>query len=103
MIVEIVSFNLPAGTGRAEALALYRQTAGKWVVNPDLIQKFYMYDQERGVGGGVYFWRSREAIALWHGDDYRAMVRELYGAEPRIEIFEVAMHVEPGAAKISEY
>src|SRR5262249_49847822 len=82
MITEIVTFPLPPGCDREGALKLYRQTAENWARNPDLVRKYYFFDPERGLGGGVYIWRSRDAAGRWHGDDYRNMVRGLYGSAP---------------------
>ncbi len=102
MIAEIVTFDLPPGTDRAATLALYRQSAAKWIANPDLIEKFYFFEAGSCVGGGVYFWRSREAANRWHGEDYRGMVRSLYGSEPRIQILDALMHVDPVAGTCTE-
>ncbi len=102
MIVEIVKFELPAGTTRADALALYRKSAPQWLANRDLAQKYYFFDPVRCVGGGVYIWRSREAAERWHGEDYRRMVGSLYGAEPQIEILDALIHVDPSAGALAE-
>jgi hypothetical protein len=102
MIAEIVDFDLPPGTDRGAALALYRQSAMKWVANPDLIEKFYFFEKSGCVGGGVYFWRSHEAANRWHGEDYRGMVRSLYGSEPRIRILDALMHVDAVAGTCTE-
>jgi hypothetical protein len=102
MIAEIVFLDLPPGTGRAAALALYRQSAAKWIANPDLIEKFYFFEAASCVGGGVYFWHSREAADRWHGEEYRRAVRALYGSEPRIQILDALMHVDPVAGTCTE-
>jgi len=103
MITEVVFFDLPRGTDRADALALYRQSAAKWLANPDLVEKFYFFDVARCLGGGVYIWRSREAISRWHGEDYRAMIRSLYGSEPRIQILDALIHVDPVEGRLIEF
>jgi len=103
MITEIVFFDLPRGTDRAAAMALYRQSAEKWLANPDLVEKFYFFDAARCTGGGVYVWRSREAAARWHGEDYRVMVRSLYGSEPRIQILDTLIRVDPVGGELTEF
>jgi hypothetical protein len=102
MVTAIVFFDLPPGTDRAAALALYRRSAHQWLANPDLIEKYYFIDEERGLGGGIYVSHSREGAARWHGDDYRQMVRSVYGAEPRIEILDALMHVDPATGTLAE-
>ncbi|GHB17720.1 hypothetical protein GCM10007094_01650 [Pseudovibrio japonicus] len=101
MIVEIVKFELPPKTNREAALNLYQQSTGKWLSNPDLIQKYYFFDEERALGGGVYYWQSREAMERWHGTDYSMMVRKLYGSEPQIEVFDALLHLDPSTTSVS--
>lgn len=102
MIAEIVFFDLPRGATRADALALYRTTATQWAANPDLVEKYYFFDEERGQGGGVYIWRTREAAARWHGEDYQRRVRSLYGAPPRMQRLDALIHVDPVAGVVTE-
>ena len=99
MIVEIVRFDLPPGMTREGALALYEQSAPGWLDNPDLVEKYYLFDAQRCEGGGVYIWRSRAAIERWHGADYRRMVAARYGAPPRIGTFEALLHLDPTGAR----
>lgn len=82
MIVEIVTIPLAEGMKRHDIIELYRTTAGKWAENPDLIRKYYRFDEARCLGGGVYIWPSREAAARWHGEDYKEMVHRIYGSYP---------------------
>jgi hypothetical protein len=101
MIIEIVRFDLPPGTDRTKALGLYRGSAAAWVTNKDLIQKYYFYNEADHQGGGVYIWTSREAAQNWHGEEYRAMVRRIYGSIPSIEILDALLHVDPTTGKVS--
>ncbi|WP_426434824.1 hypothetical protein [Bradyrhizobium genosp. P] len=95
MIVEIVRFDLPAGTTRDDAMALYDQSAPGWLDNPNLVEKYYFFDAQRCEGGGIYIWRSQAAIDRWHGADYREMIASRYGSAPRIETFEALLHLDP--------
>jgi len=102
MITEIIFFDLPAGTARNDAVALYRKTAGKWAANPDLIEKYYFFDGTRNLGGGVYVWPDREAAQRWHGEEYELMVEQVYGARPRIQILDALIHIDPKCGRIEE-
>lgn len=102
MIVEIIHFDLPKGTDRTGALALYRQTAEKWRINPDLIEKYYVFDTRSGRGSGVHIRPSREAAARWHGPDDRRMVASLYGSQPHIKIHDALIHVAPQDGRVIE-
>lgn len=99
MIAEIVMFDLPRGIDRAAVLELYRQSAAAWLGNSELIEKFYFFDEAEGLGGGIYFWPSREAAARWHGNDYRSMIRSRNGSEPRIHVLEALMRVDVISAR----
>jgi hypothetical protein len=95
MLVAIVRFDLPPGTTRDAARALYDRSAPGWLGNPDLVEKYYLFDAERCEGGGIYIWRSRAAMERWHGADYRRMVTSRYGSPPRVETFEALLHLDP--------
>ena len=95
-VLEWVEFDLPPGTTTAEALALYRGTATGWAANPDLVAKTYTFDEATSTGGGLYVWRSREAAARWHGDEYRTMIRERYGSEARIRMADAVLGIAAG-------
>jgi hypothetical protein len=94
MVTEIVTFGLPPEATRESVLAAFEQTAPTWAENPDLIRKYYVFDGERRLAGGVYLWRERSDAARWHGTQFRARVRELYGAEPEFQIFETPIVVD---------
>jgi len=102
MITEIVFIDLPPGTTRAEALSIYRTTAKQWVSNHELIEKYYFFDEETHMGGGVYVWPNREAAQRGHGDDYVAMVEAKYGSRPRFQILDALIHIDPAGGKITE-
>ena len=95
-LLEWIEFDLPPGTTRAEALALYRGTATVWAANPDLVGKTYTFNEATSTGGGLYIWRSREAAARWHGEDYRRVIRSRYGSEPRIRMTDAVLEVTDG-------
>jgi hypothetical protein len=103
MIAEIVFFDLPTGIKRADALVLYRQSASGWLSNPDLVEKYYFFDEERHLGGGIYIWRTRQAALRWHGKDYVRRVQSLYGTPPRMQILDALVHVDPVGGRTREF
>ena len=100
MITVLVSFNVPPGTTRLRALDMYRQSANKWAKNVDLIEKYYYFDEENLLGGGIYIWKDIEAAHRWHGPDYMAMVESVYGNPPLVQILDTLIHIEPGTKRI---
>jgi len=94
MIVELVTFKLPATTTREEVFEKFARTADTWRQNPDLVRKYYLFDAVNGVAGGVYLWRARADAEKWHGADFRSRVRDIYGAEPESRFFETPIVVD---------
>ncbi|SCX61716.1 YdhR family protein [Variovorax sp. EL159] len=102
MITETIYFDLPAGISRDELLAKYRQTASAWSTNEDLVYKFYFFDETRNVGGGVYVWKTLEAAKHWHGAEYQARVKEVYGSEVQITHHDTLLVVDNINRDVSE-
>ncbi len=101
MITEIVTFKLPDGSKREDVLAAFEKTASVWGQNPDLIRKNYLFDASNNIAGGVYLWREKAHAEKWHGEEFRARVRKLYGAEPTSQFFETPIVVDNLAGKIT--
>ena len=102
MITEIVFFDLPKGISREELLAKYRLSATKWAQNSDLVKKYYFFDRKKYLGGGIYIWKDRESALRWHGEDYRKMINDVYGSEPRIQFLDTLLTVDNLTKKIIE-
>ncbi len=94
MIIEIVTFDLPARLTEAEARALYEKSVPQWRGYPNLIRKDYLFDPENMVGGGVYLWQSRADAQAAHDAAWQAKAAELYGSPPRFAYFTHMMSVE---------
>ncbi len=94
MITELVLFDLPAGISREAVVAGMRATAPAWRANSELIRKNYLYDAERGQGGGAYLWPSIEAAQRGHDAAWRARIKQMYGNEPVIRYFETPLIVD---------
>jgi len=94
MITEIVTFKLPLGSTREDAFDAFEKTAPGWADNPDLIRKNYLFDAEQGVAGGVYLWRERAHAEKWHGAEFRAKIKSVYGGEPSSQFFETPIVVD---------
>jgi hypothetical protein len=102
MITEIVLFKLPSGMTREEYAKRARESAPAWGANPQLIRKNYLYDAERGYGGGVYTWNSVAEAQRWHGDAFKQRIKDLYGSEPTFTYYETPVLVDNVARSILE-
>jgi hypothetical protein len=100
MITEIVLFKLPEGMTREQYAKAAKDSAPAWGANPQLIRKNYLYDAERGYGGGAYTWNSIAEAQHWHGEAFKRRIRELFGAEPTFTYYETPVIVDNEARKI---
>jgi len=94
MIIAHVRFPLPAGTDRAQAQKMFQDSAPKYREMAGLIRKYYVFDAAAGIGGGNYVWESRDAAEAVYNDDWKAMIRDRYGAAPEITYIETLVIVD---------
>ena len=94
MITVIVNFKLPDGMTREEIISKYEQTVQKWRDNSDLIRMNYLIDLDRRIAGGVYLWKEKMHAEIWHGAEFRKMVKDNYGEEPTFQFFETPIVVD---------
>jgi hypothetical protein len=94
MITAIVRFPLPASVTLAQATDLFHGSAPKYRDLPGLVRKYYLFDEQSHVGGGVYLWESRAAAEAVYTPAWRKMLAERYGAEPEISYFESPVIVD---------
>lgn len=102
MITEIVTIKLPDKATREDVFQKFEKTAAIWRDNPDLIRKYYLFDADKSVVGGVYLWKEMEHAQKWHGDEFRRRVRETYGAEPQSQFFETPIVVDNAVVEAAD-
>jgi hypothetical protein len=101
MITAIVRFKLPPTVKLAEAAELFKGSAPKYRQLPGLVRKYYLYDSDAGVGGGVYLWKSREAADRVYTTEWKQSLAQRYGAEPEISYFATPVVVDNAIDEIS--
>lgn len=105
MITALVQFKVAEGTPRDEVFANMKKVAPKFEGMAGLIRKNFVFDAARSIGGGVYTWDSREAAEKVYaeGSLWRETIRNLYGVEPEITLFETPIIVdnEQGTIKVT--
>ena len=94
MIVAIVDFKLPADINAEQARKLYAESAPRYRAMQGLVRKYYLWDAETRTGGGVYLWESRAAADAIYSAEWKASIRERYGAEPVITFFDAPVIVD---------
>lgn len=94
MITEIITLKLPEGLTRKEVMAKFEKTAPSWRNNPQLIRKHYLFDEDKGIVGGVYLWKNKKDAQKWHGAAFYEQAKRDYGAVPEIQFFETPIVVD---------
>ncbi len=94
MITEIVTFHIPDDMSRERVVELYEASAQIWREHPKLHRKNYLYDPERGIGGGVYTWDSVADAQEAHGETFQTRVLETFGNAPQFQYFETPVVVQ---------
>jgi len=94
MITAIVQFPLPAGTTLEQAEQMFQSTAPRYREIAGLVRKYYLFDPEKGTGGGCYLFASRADAEALFGDAWRALIMEKYSAEPAVSYFETPVVVD---------
>lgn len=94
MIVSIVTFKLAKPWTVAEAAAVFKSTAPKYLGKPGLVRKHYYITEAGDRAGGIYFWESKAAAEACYTRDWQAMVTGKYGAPPDILYAEVPVTVD---------
>lgn len=94
MITAVVQFKLPEGSTLADAKAKFQSTAPLYLGLKGLTRKYYLFDETNGTGCCCYLFESREAAEATFNDEWRARLREKYGADPVVQFFESPVIVD---------
>jgi hypothetical protein len=100
MITAIVHFKLPPDIDARKAAELFRSSAPKYRNLKGLIRKYYLYDADQRLGGGVYLWKTRADAEAVYTPQWQAAIAERYGAPPDIRYFETSVVVDNEMARI---
>ena len=88
MITAIVNFPAPEGATLASITAAFSSTSPMYEGLPGLIRKYYLFDPDSGIGGGVYLWENRSQAEAFYDETWRTRITEKYGVPPDIRFFE---------------
>ena len=100
MITAIVNFKLPADIDAQKAAELFKGSAPKYRELKGLVRKYYLYDAENRIGGGVYLWKSKADAEAVYTPQWQAYIAERYGTPPEIRYFQTSVVVDNEMAKI---
>ncbi len=100
MITVLVTYKLPEAMNRAAAHALSEQVAPRFQVLEGLRMKHFLYQEERGLGGGFYTWDTREAADTFYTEMWLDSMEERMGSRPELQYFETAVVVDNNSGEV---
>ncbi len=63
------------------------------------MRKYYLFDDEKRIGGGVYLWKSKADAEAVYTPQWKAYIAERYGTPPDIRYFETSVVVDNESEK----
>jgi hypothetical protein len=95
LITAVVTFKLPPEMSREKWQENIKQVSVRFQNVPGLIRKQFLYN-DKGIGGGVYLWETREAAEnCYYKSPWAENVRRASGGnEPEIAWFETGVVVD---------
>ena len=105
MILELVTFQSPAGWDRERVLEDAKAVIPRWTANRELARKHFLLGigEAEGTGAGVYLWPSVEAAKRAHDAAWREAVRQRTGADPVIRYFDLLLLVDNEQGRVTEW
>jgi hypothetical protein len=100
MITAIVNFKLPANVDAKKAAEMFKSSAPKYRGMKGLVRKYYLFDPDLRIGGGVYLWKSRADAIAAYTPEWRDYMADRYGVPPVIRYFETPVVVDNEIDKI---
>ena len=94
MIIAIVTFDLQHRWTVADAAAVFKSTAPKYLGKSGLVRKHYWVSQAGDRAGGIYLWQSMAHAEACYSAEWRAMVTDKYGVPPRIDFLNAPVTVD---------
>jgi len=99
MITVLVQFSLPGQLSRAQALAQFEMAAGQFQNVEGLVRKYFLLSEDGRQAGGVYLW-TREDLARRAHDEFRAQIKQRFGADPSVTFFQTPVIVDNLLGKV---
>jgi hypothetical protein len=83
MITAFVTVKLTRELTREKWLESTRNIAARFQSVPGLTRKNFIFNQDSGLGGGVYTWKPREIAEKFYAGQWRENIVKMFGVEPQ--------------------
>lgn len=101
MITVIVNFPAPEGATVESMRDAFASTTPRYEKLPGLIRKYYLFDADASVGGGVYLWQDRAQAEAFYNAEWRERLAQKYGVSPKITFFESPVIIDNDLDKVT--
>ncbi len=100
MITAIVQLDLTNLPPELDIRKVYEGSVSKYTGFPGLQRKYYLLDEQRRIGGGVYLCDSREAADRLFNAEWRAGIQSKMGIDPQVAYFETPIVIDNAQDKV---
>jgi hypothetical protein len=94
------TFNVPAGTSKAQLIDTIKGSAHTYEGISGLIRKYYGMSPDGGSLVGIYLWESKAAADAFYTSEWVAMVTKRWNSPPRRQDWETPMVVESAERRL---
>jgi uncharacterized protein (DUF2267 family) len=84
MHTVLVKYVLPTPVPRNTLAERFKQSDQRFRNVPDLIRKYYCYDEVSGTGHSVYLWTDEAAARAFFSEEFLSSFAEKFGATPEL-------------------
>ena len=100
MYISVVEIDLPENTDIAGLKRIFSEAGRRYVDIKGLLRKYYTL-RDGTVTGGVFVWDTLENAEAAHADpDWHKLIKDRYGATPRVTYYEVPVIVDNVLGKV---
>ena len=94
MYTVLVKYELPEARPRAAMLEGFKAVEALFRSAPQLIRKYFCYDEEAHTGHSVYLWESREAAEAFFNEAFLQGFEAKFGTKPELFMVDNLMVVD---------
>jgi len=94
LVTVIVRYVLPRPVPRARLLEQFRQAEATFRAVPQLIRKYFCYDEPTHTGHSVYLFESEAAARAFFDTAFVAHMQQKFGATPELQFVDTLLVVD---------
>lgn len=97
MYTVLVKYELPEARSRAEMMEAFKAAEVRFRSVPQLIRKYFCYDEAAHTGHSVYLWENREAAEAFFNEQLIEEFKIIFGTTPKLFMVDTLMVIDNAA------